>query len=453
MTGTWTEKIMNILHFLDPEDAALPDPDRIGQQGLELSRVANAGLQILPTLIIGVRAFRAYQVTSQLDDGVIVKILEFASQAGATELTIRPTSAAELIGLPSPETTALDRNHIRYLVERIYRSWKNPRTRAYRESQRIPEDQTYLSVIIQAPRQSDILSLSTRNPRTGEATTAAEFRYNVNNRIVEFRSDYNILMRKVEEIRKRPSQIDFQSDDGKLYVVGLGAQVMSDLAILRFVSDQYSSGLLKDTDVLSIVRPRMLGGVWRESYAAASPNSQIFQGIAASPGVAAGQIVWPGSRPESAASKRSILVVRELSPDDVPLLIHCVAAFSTRGGKTSHLGVTSRGLGLPAVTGLEQLDLDIWNREIRLAGERLAANVAAVDGISGFVCLADGPRLPRLRLVQEFRASFPISVIDWIDDMAQSVFDRGDFAALPMPLQTNIAALRQMVAKIRAGHD
>jgi phosphohistidine swiveling domain-containing protein len=444
---------MNLLRFFDPEDSAQRDAMRIGQGGFELCRVADAHLQILPTLIIGIRAFISYQTTSQLDDGVISEVLAFASEAGAAELTIRPTTAEELIGLPNLEKTTVDRNHIRYLIERIYRSWSSSRTKAYRESRHLTDDQTYPSIIVQAPKPLDVLSLSTRNPRTGEVTTAAEFSYNVNNRIKYFRTDYEILMSRVESVRRRPSQINFQDDGDKLYVMGLSPQVMSDLAILKFVSDQYSAGRLEEADVLSIVKPRMLGSVRRESFTLISANSPVFHGIAASDGIASGHIVWHGSPIESATSKAAILVVREFYPDDAELLRHCVGAFSTRGGKTSHLAVASRGLRIPAVTGVEQLDLDIHNREMRASGARLSTNFAAVDGYSGIVNLTDGPETPRLRRTQEYQASFPMATIDWVDNMAQSVVDRDDFGALPMPVQDNIAALRQMVAKIRAGHD
>ena len=131
---------MNLLRFFDREDAAQLDPMRIGQEGLELARAAAGGLPIVPTLIIGTEVFSSYQNTNQLDDAVISDMISFAAEAEADELTIRPTVSLELIGLPGLERAAVERGNMRYLVERIYRSWNDPRARVFREVHRIADD-------------------------------------------------------------------------------------------------------------------------------------------------------------------------------------------------------------------------------------------------------------------------------------------------------------------------
>ena len=441
---------MNPLRFFDHEDAAQLDPIRIGQEGLELARASAGGLPIVPTLIIGIGAFSSYQNLNQLDDTVISDMISFAVEAEADELTIRPTASLELVGLPGLERTAVERGNMRYLVERIYRSWNDPRTRVFREAHRIADDQTRPTIIVQVPRSPRTLSLSTRNPRTGARTSAKDYKYNVNNRLIQFRSEYLTLIDEVEEVRRRPSQIDFQEDGESLYIVGLSAQVMSTPALIEFISNQCAAGRLNDVEVLSMLKPRMLGSAVRTSYTLSSIDSWTFQGIAASSGVASGYVIWPGSSETDAESKACILIMRELRPDDVPILRHCVGALSTRGGPTSHLAVVSRGLKIPAVTGVEELDLDIYRRIIRAPDGRPAGNFACVDGDSGMVSLGERSRM---RALSEFKSSSPESFIDWVDELAQSLTDRGEFAALSVPTQTHIAALRQMIAKIRAGHD
>ena len=441
---------MNLLRFFDREDAAQLDPMRIGQEGLELARAAAGGLPIVPTLIIGTEVFSSYQNTNQLDDAVISDMISFAAEAEADELTIRPTVSLELIGLPGLERAAVERGNMRYLVERIYRSWNDPRARVFREVHRIADDQARPAIVVQVPKSPRTLSLSTRNPRTGARTSEKDYKYNVNNRLIEFRSQYLTLIDEVEEVRRRPSQINFQEDGEGLYIVGLSAQVMSTPALLEFISDQRAAGRLNDVQVLSMLEPRMLGSAVRTSYTLSSVDSLTFQGIAASSGVASGYLVWPGSSERDAESKACIFIMRELRPDEVPILRHCVGALSTRGGRTSHLAVLSRGLKIPAVTGVEELALDIRRKIIQAPGGRLGGNFACVDGNSGTVSLGERSGM---RAFTEFKSSSPESFIDWIDELAQSLTDRGEFAVLPVPTQTRIAALRQMIAKIRAGHD
>jgi pyruvate, orthophosphate dikinase len=430
---------MNLLRFFDREDAAQLDPIRIGQEGLELARAAAGGLPIVPTLIIGTEVFSSYQNINQLDDAVVSGMISFAAEAEAGELNIRPSVSLELIGLPGLERTAVERGNMRYLVERIYRSWNDPRARVFREAHRIVDDQARPAIVVQVPMSSRTLSLSTRNPRTGARTSAKDFKYNVNNRLIEFRSEYLTLIDEVEEVRRRPSQIDFQEDGEGQHIIGLRTQVMSTQALLEFISDQRAAGRLSDVQVLSMLEPRMLGSAVRTSYTLSSRNSSTFQGIAASSGVASGYVVWPGSSERDAESKACIFIMRELRPDDVPILRHCVGALSTRGGRTSHLAVVSKALKIPAVTGVEGLDLDIYRRLIQARDGRPVGNFACVDGNSGIVSLGERSRM---RALTEFESSSPESFIDWIDELAQSLTDRGEFAALPVPTQTRIAALR-----------
>jgi hypothetical protein len=73
-----------------------------------------------------------------------------------------------------------------------------------------------------------------------------------------------------------------------------------------------------------------------------------------------------------------------------------------------------------------------------------------VDGSPGILSLGEKSFM---RAVTEFRNATPISFIDWVDDLAQSLVDRGEFAALSVEMQMHIAGLRRMITKIRAGHD
>jgi pyruvate,orthophosphate dikinase len=273
----------------------------------------------------------------------------------------------------------------------------------------------------------------------------------VHNHISEFRSEYLTLIRRVEDVRRRPTRIDFHENDESLFIVWLDEQMMSAPAMISFIRDQHRAGRIGDIQALSMLEPRMLGGATQTSYAVTSKDSWSVQGIAASSGIASGHLIWPGSSESDARRNACIFVCREVSPDDTPILRLCVGAFSTRGGRTSHLAVISRGLQIPAVVGIDDLELDIRHKMILRHGERLSGNSASVYGDIGVVALGDNK--PLLRAVRKFESSSSMSFIDWVDDLAQSVVDRGEFAGLPVSLQTHIATLRQRARKIRVGHD
>jgi pyruvate,orthophosphate dikinase len=79
----------------------------------------------------------------------------------------------------------------------------------------------------------------------------------------------------------------------------------------------------------------------------------LTTGLAASPGVACGEIVLT---PEAAvtvadAGRRVILVRSETSPDDVHGMSRATGILTSTGGFASHAAVVARGWGIPAVVG------------------------------------------------------------------------------------------------------
>lgn len=441
---------MNVLRFTGVDDAGRLDPVMVGLEGIELARAAAGGLRILPTLVIGTGVFDSYRDSGLLADVVMADVMSFALEAEATQLTVRPTAARDVIGFPPPEQAGVEPGHLRYLVERIYRSWSSSRARAHRLSRHIPDDESRPAVIVQAPRSARSQSLSTRNPQTGTQTCAADYRRNVNNRVEEFKAEYATLIRKVEDVRRQPSQIEFEEDAGNQYLVRLGPQVMSARAMLAFVAGQHASGVLDDAGALCLIEPLMLGSVVQTSYSFRG-DGQTVRGIAASPGISCGRLIWPRASHPDPGSELCILVVRYFSPDLLGTLAQCVGAFSDREGKTGHLAVVSRGLGIPAVVGIDQITLDMRRQLILVGGRSLEGDFAHVNGGAGAVHI--GQRPASLLRTRRFENSVSLSFIDWVDGLAQALVDRGEFAALPVPAQAHIAALRQMVAKIRTGHD
>jgi hypothetical protein len=66
---------------------------------------------------------------------------------------------------------------------------------------------------------------------------------------------------------------------------------------------------------------------------------------------------------------------------------------------------------------------------------------AATSGLQVASTFIVGARVFRslLRTVRKFESSSSMSFIDWVDSLAQSIVDRGEFAGLPVSLQTRIA--------------
>src|SRR5205085_10342873 len=86
----------------------------------------------------------------------------------------------------------------------------------------------------------------------------------------------------------------------------------------------------------------------------------IATGLPASPGAAAGEIVFSADEAEAlkAQGKRVILVRVETSPEDIHGMHAAEGILTTRGGMTSHAAVVARGMGKPCVSGAGTLRVD-----------------------------------------------------------------------------------------------
>ena len=98
-------------------------------------------------------------------------------------------------------------------------------------------------------------------------------------------------------------------------------------------------------------------------HARIDPEQEVgvaCKGLNASPGAAAGQIVF--SADDAVAWKeqgrKTILVRIETNPDDVHGMIAAEGILTAKGGATSHAAVVARGMGKPCVAGCEALQID-----------------------------------------------------------------------------------------------
>ena len=114
------------------------------------------------------------------------------------------------------------------------------------------------------------------------------------------------------------------------------------------------------------------------------------KGLNASPGAAAGQIVFTADDAVTwkEAGKGTILVRVETTPDDVHGMIAARGVLTQKGGATSHAAVVARGMGKPCVAGCEALDIDRRAKTLRI-GEKVLreGDWITIDGSTGNVVL------------------------------------------------------------------
>ena len=117
-----------------------------------------------------------------------------------------------------------------------------------------------------------------------------------------------------------------------------------------------------------------------------SDDDVLATGLAASPGRAVGALCTTIDEAVAAGERGADIVLfrRETSPADIAGMAAARGLVTTLGGIVSHAAVVARGWGVPAVVGVQEIQVD--TEGIRLDGERIpSGTMVTVDGDTGRV--------------------------------------------------------------------
>jgi len=120
----------------------------------------------------------------------------------------------------------------------------------------------------------------------------------------------------------------------------------------------------------------------------------LATGLPASPGAAAGEIVFSADEAELLKSQnRKVILVRvETSPEDIHGMHAAEGILTTRGGMTSHAAVVARGMGKPCVSGAGAIRVDYAAQTMTSAGVTLKkGETLTIDGSTGQVLAGKVP--------------------------------------------------------------
>ncbi len=317
------------------------------------------------------------------------------------------TMFRDIVGQDAPDDPW---RQLHLAVEAVFRSWHSDRARAYRQRERIPDD-AGTGVTIQAMvfgnRGPDSATgvVFTRNPATGEAglygdvlfaaqgedvvagTHRTEPLASLDARLPEVAAELRRDGARLEVHYRDLCDIEFTIEEGRLWLLQVRVGKRSPRAALRIALEMALDEHFPLSRREAVERvapllanpPRFATGLPREAQPLAT-------GLAASPGVATGEIV---TNPEAAqraadAGRTPILVRGETSPDDVHGMARAAGILTSRGGLASHAAVVARGWGLPAVVGAR--DVEVGDGTVRFPGLTLAAgDVITIDGDTGEV--------------------------------------------------------------------
>ncbi len=321
-------------------------------------------------------------------------------------------------------------------ITAVFKSWDNPRAKAYREMNSIPYEwgtavTIQMMVFGNMNDQSGTGVLFTRCPSTGQHKLTGEYLINAQGEdvVAGIRTPESIgsmpewnegvssklmdIAHKLETLYKDMQDIEFTVQDGELFILQTRNGKRSAKAAFKIAYDLTQSGLISVNEATKRVTGKDFLVLSKPIIDPSFNHPPHGVGIAAGGGLVTGRAVFSN---ESAinCTEPCILVSKETTPDDIEGMNASVGILTSTGGLTSHAAVVARGMNKSCVVGCTQLV--ITGGEAKLGADTLFTEGATItiDGATGNIWV--GIKVP----VQKGEVSYEAKAL-----MAPKLFERG----------------------------
>ena len=296
-------------------------------------------------------------------------------------------------------------------VRAVFRSWDNPRAIYYRRMNDIPSSwgtavNVQMMVFGNMGDTSGTGVAFTRNPATGEKKLFGEFLMNAQGEDVvagvrtpqtidqlaevmpEAYSQFVDIAQKLEYHYRDMQDMEFTIENKKLYMLQTRNGKRTAAAALKIACDLVDEGMITEEEAVCMIDPKSLDALLHPTFPKEELErvAPIGHGLAASPGAAAGQVVFTADDVVEWVEKghKVILVRLETSPEDIEGMHFARGILTVRGGMTSHAAVVARGMGTCCVSGCGDIVMDEANKQFTLGGKTYKeGDWISLDGSTG----------------------------------------------------------------------
>ena len=331
----------------------------------------------------------------------------------------------------------------------VFSSWTNQRAAAYRRINNI-SDAWGTAVNVQSMvfgNMGDGCATGvafTRNPATGERNFYGEYLKNAQGEDVvagirtpqpinessrvadtvdlptlegEMPKAYKELVRIYKRLEKHyrdMQDIEFTIQNGMLWMLQTRSGKRTTGAAVRIAVEMARERLITREEAVLRIDANSLDQLLHPTIDRSQSLKVIARGLPASPGAAAGEVVFSAEQAEMKAKGGSkvILVRTETSPEDIVGMHASEGVLTAKGGMTSHAAVVARGMGKSCVAGCGALAIN-YDQGLMRIGEHLIreGDPLTIDGSTGEVMLGLAPTV-----VPELGGAFT-ELMKWTDRM------------------------------------
>ena len=198
----------------------------------------------------------------------------------------------------------------------------------------------------------------------------------------EVYKELNEIQHNLERYFTDMQDMEFTIQDGKLWMLQTRNGKRTGAAMVKIAMDMLDEKLIDEKTAVMRCEPEKLDELLHPVFDKVAMKSAkvIAKGLPASPGAAAGSVVFFAEDAEkwAADGKKVVLVRIETSPEDLKGMLDAAGILkgmhvaegilTARGGMTSHAAVVARGMGKCCVSGAGELVIDYKARTLSVGG-------------------------------------------------------------------------------------
>ena len=389
-------------------------------------------------------------VVRGMDDEVFEEVIERSRSAAGVETD--PELGAEDWMALSQRFKELVKTHTRSrfpqdpleqlqaATEAVFDSWNTKRATDYRNASGIPHDlgtavNIQMMVFGNMGETSGTGVVMSRNASTGEPGLHGDFLVNAQGEDVVAGTrktlDISVMAELFPDAHKQLCEIagslehhyrnmqdlEFTVEHGTLWLLQTRNGKRTAQAEVRIAVDMVEEKLLGREEAVLRVSPEQVDFYLHPQFdQEARDQAQVFaKGLNVSPGAAVGVVAFDADTAEKWVKEdgKAVIMVRpETRPDDVHGMLAAEGIVTSRGGRTSHAALVARQFGKPAVVGVEDLDIDLVDREARVGNLTIREGAEiSIDGMRGEVYLGALPTA-----VPDLQDPWLTKLLGWADE-------------------------------------
>jgi pyruvate,orthophosphate dikinase len=306
---------------------------------------------------------------------------------------------------------------LRGAIDAVFRSWNGARAIRYRLINHIPHEWG-TAVNVQAMVYGNMGASSgtgvafTRDPSTGENVFYGEYLMDAQGEdvVAGIRTPHPIahlqedmpavydelvkIYKLLENHYKDMQDVEFTIQEGKLYMLQTRVGKRTATAAVRMAVEMVEEGLIDKKTAILRIEPETLDNLLHPMIDPKAKYDVIATGLPASPGAAAGRIVFTAEEAEvwKNRGEKVILVRNETSPEDIGGMDVAEGILTARGGMTSHAAVVARGMGKCCVAGCSAAQISESKKTLTFGNTVLKeGDWITLNGTAGEVIVGEVP--------------------------------------------------------------